>query len=162
MGPLQQVRAFDGVGMGLMLYHRAVGQISNICLVQGKPLLMQFIVKFSDFAAAQKCLGLTAAAEETGPVARSKCGHLVKKEKRGVAVTHGFVVHVLVVQFTGNPMAAGPAALAQRFVRPVKFAAAISQHGSPLGHGNDATVRLNAVLQGHGREPEWRRRVAAA
>jgi hypothetical protein len=52
-------------------------------------------------------------------------------------------------------VAAGPAALAQSLVRPVKFSAAISQHGSAFWHGNDATVRLNAVLQGHGREPEW-------
>jgi hypothetical protein len=44
----------------------------------------------------------------------------------------------------------------------VKLAAAIAHHGAAFRHGHDATVGLNAVLQGHGREPEWRRRVVAA
>ena len=75
---------------------------------------------------------------------------------------HGLVLHVLVVHVAANPVVAGPAALAQGLVIAVKLAAAIAHHGAALGHGNDATVGLNAVLQGHGREPEWRRRVAAA
>ena len=155
MGPPQQARALDGVGVRLMFDHGPIGQACDIGFMPGETLPMQLIVKFWNFPRSEECLGLDAATEETGPVADGECCYFIQKEKRSIALAHGLMMHVFVAQFAGNPVAAGPAALAQSLVRPVKFSAAISQHGSALGHGNDATVRLNAVLQGHGREPEW-------
>ena len=120
-----------------------------------KPLGVEFPVKFRDLAPAHEFFCFPAAAEETRPVARGKSCHLIEKEKRGVALAHGLVLHVLVVQIAANPVDTGPAALAQGFVVPVKLATAIAHHGATGRHRNNATVWLNAVLQGHGREPEW-------
>ena len=88
--------------------------------------------------------------------------NLIKEEQRRITLAHGFVLHVLVVHIAANPVDAGPAALAQCFVVTVKLATAVAHHEPTRRHRNDATVWLNAVLQGHGREPEWQRRVAAA
>jgi hypothetical protein len=49
----------------------------------------------------------------------------------------------------------GPAAFAQGLVIAVKLAAAVAHHEPAFPHGHDATVWLNAILQGHGQEPEW-------
>ena len=51
-------------------------------------------------------------------------------------------------------MMAGPATLAQSLVITVELSAAIAHHGAALGRREDATVGLNAILQGHGQEPE--------
>jgi len=65
------------------------------------------------------------------------------------------MLHVLVVHVAANPVVACPTPLAQSLIIAVKLAAAIAHHGAVLGHRNDATVGLNAILQGHGREPGW-------
>ena len=138
-----------------MFNHGSIGQIADQGFMPLKTLGVEFPVKFRDFAPAHECNRFVAAAKETGPVARGKGRHLIEKEERGVALAHGFMLHVLVVHITANPMDAGPAAFAQGLIVPVKLAAAIAHHEPTSGHRNDLTVWLNAVLQGHGREPEW-------
>ena len=56
---------------------------------------------------------------------------------------------VFAMQFTGDPVHAGPTPLAEGFVIAVKFAAAIAQHHAALSYSMQATVRSDAVLQGH-------------
>ena len=162
MRPLQEVPAFNRVGVAALLDHGAIGQILDLGLMPSKALGMEFPVKVIDLAAANKAPGICPAAEETGPVARRQGRDLIQEKERGVALPHGFMLHVLVVHVAAYPVLAGPAALAKRPVIAVEFPAAVAHHGAALRHGHDATVGLNAVLQGHGREPEWRREVSAA
>ena len=51
-------------------------------------------------------------------------------------------------------MGAGPAALAESPIVTVKLATTIAHHGATIGHRDDVTVWLNAILQGHGWQPE--------
>lgn len=145
-----------------MRNHRAIGQITDPGFVPRQAFGMKFGVKFRHFDTPKKTLRLGPAAEETGPMARGQGRYLVKEEQRRITLAHGFVLHVLVVQIAAYPVDAGPAALSQGLIVTVKLATAIAHHESTRRHRDDATVGLNAVLQGHGREPEWRRRVGAA
>ena len=138
-----------------MFDHRPFGKIVNARFMPSEALGMEFTVKVSNLAAADKAPGVRPAAEKTGPVAGGQGCHFIEKEQRGVALPHGFVLHALVVHVAANPVVAGPAALAQGLVIAVEFAAAVAHHGAAVGHSDDATVGLNAVLQGHGREAEW-------
>lgn len=119
-----------------------------------KALRVKCPVKVVHLAVAHKAFSVCPAAKKARPVSRRQGCHLIQKEQRGVALPHGVMLHVLVVHVAANPVPAGPAALAQGFVIPVEPAAAIAHHEPALGHGHDATVGLNAVLQGHGQEPE--------
>ena len=162
MGPLQETGAFDREGFSLVFNHRSIWQVTEACIMPCKALRMKLAVKVIDLAFSQKLFCFSATAEKTGPVARCQCCDFIEKKKRRVAFPHRFVLHVLVVHVAANPVVGGPTALAKGLVIAVKLAAAITHQGAALWHGNDATVGLNAILQGHGREPEWRRRVAAA
>lgn len=155
MGPLQEAGAFDGEGFSLVLNHGSIWQVMHACFMPCKALRMKLAVKVIDLAFSQKLFCFSATAEKTGPVARCQCRDFIKKEKRRVTFAHGLMLHVLVVHITANPVVACPAALAKGLVTAVKLAAAIAHHEPTFWHGNDATVGLNAVLQGHGREPEW-------
>ena len=155
MGPLQEVGTFDRIGVGLMFNHSPIGQILYFSIMPSKALRMKLAVKVINLAIANKVPGVCSSAKEARTMACGKSRDLIKKEERGVAFPHHFMLHVLVVHVAANPVMACPAALAQGLVITVELAAAIAHHGAALGHRNDATVGLNAVLQGHGREPEW-------
>lgn len=159
---MQEARTLYRIGEASLLNHGAIGQIPDFGLMPCKALLVKFVIKVINLAPADKTSGIRPAAEKTGPVARRQGRDLIQKEQRGVALPHGLVLHVLVVHVAANPVLAGPAALAQGLVIAMELAAAVAHHGAALGHGHDATVWLNAVLQGHGREPEWQRTVWAA
>jgi hypothetical protein len=148
------VLALDGIGIVFMLNHCAIGQITDPCVMAGKALGVEFCIEFGNPAASHKCLGFGAAAEKTGPVARCQSCYLIEKEERCVAPPHGIMVYVLVMQFAANPVGAGPAALPQCLVIRVKLSTAVSQHRAACRHGNNVTVWLNAVLQGHGWQSE--------
>ena len=155
MGPLQEAGAFNRIGFSLMLNHRPIGQIADHGFVPPKALRMKFAVKVINLAATDKAAGICPAAKEARAVARRQGRDLIQEEERGVALPHGLVLHVLVVHVAANPVVGGPAALTQCLVITVKLATTIAHHGATFGHRNDATVWLNAVLQGHGRGPEW-------
>ena len=92
-------------------------------------------------------------------MARGQGRHLVKEKQRGVALAQGLMVNVLIMEVTTYPEDAGPAALPQGLIITVEPATAVAHHEPTIRHRDDATVGLNAVLQGHGREPglepEW-------
>jgi hypothetical protein len=154
MRPLQKAGAFDGVGFSLVFNHGPIWQVTHACFMPCEALRMKLAVKVIDLAFSQKLLCFSSTAEKTGPVARCQCCDFIKEEERRVAFAHGLMLHVLVVHIAANPVVAGPAALAKRLVITVKLATAIAHNGAAFRHRNDATVWLNAVLQGHGREPE--------
>jgi predicted nucleic acid-binding Zn ribbon protein len=155
MGPLQEAGAFDCMGFALMFNHRPIGQIADHGFVPSQTLRMKFAVKVINLAAANKVPGVCSSTKETRAMACGESCDLIKEEERRVALAHRLVLHVLVVHVAANPVVGGPAALAKRLVIAVKLATAIAHHGAALGHRNDATVWLNAILQGHGREPGW-------
>ena len=82
MRPLQEVLAFDRVGLALVLNHGAIGQILNLGLMPCKALGMEFAVKFRYLAAADKALGVCPAAKETGawPAAKAVTSSRKKSE----------------------------------------------------------------------------------
>jgi hypothetical protein len=147
---LQEVLAFYGVGFAVMFDHRSVGQIRYPRLMSCKALGMEFPVEVINLAPADKVLGIRPAAKETGAMACSQSGDLIKKEQRGVAFSHGLVLHVLVMYVAANPVLAGPAAVAQGFVIAVKLAAAVAHYGAAFWNSYNLTPWRDAVLQRHG------------
>ncbi len=162
MGPLQEAGAFDRIGFSLVFDHCPIGKIADTGLMPCKALRMKLAVKVIYLAASNKVPGICSSTKEARTMACCQCRDLIKEEDRRVAFPHRFMLHVLVVHVAANPVVGGPTTLTQCLVITVKLATAIARHGATFGHRNDATVWLNAVLQGHGREPEWRRLVAAA
>src|SRR5688500_1244158 len=81
MRPLQEVLAFYGVGFAVMFDHRSVGQIRYPRLMSCKALGMEFPVEVINLAPADKVLGIRPAAKETGAMACSQSGDLIKKEQ---------------------------------------------------------------------------------
>ena len=155
MGPLQEAGAFDRICAFLIFDHRPIGQIADNGFVPFKALPMKLAIKVINLATANKVLGVYSSTKEARTMTRCQSRNFIQEEKRRVAFPHRFVLHVLVVHVAANPVAGGPATLAQGLVITMELATAIAHHEPAFWHGNDATVGLNAVLQGHGREPEW-------
>ncbi len=154
MRPLQETGAFYSIKLPLVRDHRTIGQIAYFCVVRLQALAMQFGIKFINSARPHKRFCLLPAAEKARPVATRQGRHLIHEEHRRVTPSHGFVMGTLPFQLATNPMGAGPAALAQRLVIAVKLSTAIAHHQATRRNGYKVTVWQNAVLQGHGKEPE--------
>jgi len=155
MRPLQETGALGRIGFALVFDHCAIWKFVYKRFMPCKALRVKLAIKVIDLAFSQESSCLSAAAEKTRSMARRQCRDFIKEEERGVAFPHGFMLHVLVVHIAANPVDAGPAALPQSLIITVKLAAAIAHHGAAFRHRHDATVGLNAVLQGHWWEPEW-------
>src|SRR5262245_15001225 len=92
--------------------------------------------------------GRSPAAFEAGSVARGEHGHLVQEEQLRVAGAPYGLVPSLELEQAADPRPRGVTprreAAGGGIVDP---AAAVAHEQAPLGYGDDASVRIDAVLQ---------------
>ena len=155
MRPLQEKGPFDRKGLTPMRDHGTIRQIIDAGFMPGQALRMECRIKLRNPALPKEGFGFPPAAEKTWPVASGQCRDFIHEKQRRVTLAHGLMVLPLPVKLAADPVGAGPAPLAKGLVGAVELAAAVAHHQPARLHGDNLTVWLDAVLQGHGRQPEW-------
>ena len=91
-----------------------------------------------------------APALEAGPVPGRERGHLVEEEQFGVVAPPDIALAALETQHAADPLPAGMAALAERAIVAMEFAAAIAEQRSARLAREQFTEGVDAVGQRHG------------